>query len=122
MPSFIGMAYTAASSFDFVSFSHANYSILYIMPKLEIKKRVIKECVICGKSMKVIIYMNRSYRGGHYFGKIPVFSKKELKKAYTFGTHTSVIAGHSFQVMNKDPKTYRHFEYWECPKCYWGGE
>lgn len=35
-----------------------------------IVERLTKTCVICGRNLKVIIYSDRSYRGGHYFGKI----------------------------------------------------
>ena len=53
-------------------------------------RQLRKVCVICGKQMKVILYNDHSYRGGHYFGKVS-------------------LAG----------KPYKHPEYWECPKCYW---
>ncbi|MFA4975386.1 MAG: hypothetical protein WC839_02945 [Candidatus Paceibacterota bacterium] len=55
-----------------------------------IKERIERFCVICGKKIKVILYNNRSYRGGHYF---------------KFGDKRP-----------KDPQK----EYWECPKCYRG--
>lgn len=54
--------------------------------KKEIAKRIGKTCAICGKNIKVILYKDRSYRGGHYFGKIPVASGKaeywECPKCY----------------------------------------
>jgi hypothetical protein len=53
-----------------------------------IAKIMAKICACCGKNIKVILYKNKTYRGGHYFGKI---SHKKSS-----------------------------FEYWECPKCYWG--
>ena len=87
-----------------------------------IKKRVVHKCSICGKEIRVIVYADRSYRGGHRFGKIPLISKKEWEKAKKFGTHTFMLAGMEMQVMNKDPRPYAHVEYWECPKCYWGGK
>jgi len=55
-----------------------------------LSKKLEKACVACGKEIKVILYQDRSYRGGHYFGKMSL-SAKQGKKA----------------------------EYWECPKCYW---
>ena len=87
-----------------------------------IKKRIIRKCSICGNEAHIIVYTDRSYRGGHYFGKTPLFTKEEWTKAHKFGTHTSTIAGIEIQVMNKDPKPYKHIEYWECPRCYWGGK
>jgi hypothetical protein len=92
------------------------------MSKKTIRKHVNKKCSVCPSQMDVIIYSDRSYRGGHYFGKIPLISKKEWAKANKFGTHTSMIGDWEIQVMNKDPKPYGHIEYWECQKCYWSGK
>jgi len=79
-----------------------------------------KSCAICGKKIKIILYTDKSYRGGHYFGKIEICSKKEEAKALRLGTHPYKIAGRVFDVLNYDPKPYKYLEYWECPKCYWG--
>jgi len=49
-----------------------------IKNKKEIIKRLNKTCAVYGRKIKVIFYKDRTYRGGHYFGKIPLFSKKEL--------------------------------------------
>ncbi|MBI3384766.1 hypothetical protein HY030_01065 [Candidatus Gottesmanbacteria bacterium] len=38
--------------------------------KKEIIKRLAKACVVCGKKIKVILYKDRTYYGGHYFGRI----------------------------------------------------
>ncbi len=83
-----------------------------------IKDRLEKSCSICGKKIKVIRYTDKTYRGGHYFGKIPIHTKKEMMEALKAGTRTSKRLGYEFQVMKKDPKPYKHIEYWECPKCY----
>jgi ribosomal protein L23 len=45
--------------------------------KKEIAKRIEKICVVCGKKIKVILYKDRTYRGGHYFGKILSCGKDE---------------------------------------------
>ncbi|MBU2541949.1 MAG: hypothetical protein ABIJ23_01300 [Candidatus Magasanikbacteria bacterium] len=37
-----------------------------------INKRLKKTCACCGKEVNVIVYSDRTYRGGHYFFKIPV--------------------------------------------------
>lgn len=37
-----------------------------------IKTRIKKDCVVCGNKIKVILYTDRSYRSGNYFGKIKV--------------------------------------------------
>jgi len=86
-----------------------------------IKKRLKKICSCCGKAIKVIVYSKKNYRGGHYFGKIPLVSKKEYAKAEKFGMDKFVFHGLEMRAYKKDPKPYSHFEYWECPKCYWRG-
>jgi hypothetical protein len=48
--------------------------------KKEIRERILKQCAWCGKDMTVILYTDKSYRGGHYWGKIGVYSKKEMEK------------------------------------------
>lgn len=83
-----------------------------------IKNRTEKLCAICGKKIKVILYTNRSYRGGHYFGKIPISTKKEWARVMKLGTTPLKFGDKTIQVLKKDPKPYKHVEYWECPKCY----
>lgn len=82
-------------------------------------RREIWGCSICDKKMRVIFYRNRRYRGGHYFGKIHIHSKKEWKKAIKAGIHKAKMGDMIIDVLNKDPKPYKYFEYWECPRCYW---
>ena len=65
--------------------------------------------------MKVILYDDRTYRGGHYFGKIPFYRKgainfKNVKKAK--------VGGLEMNVLQNLPQPYKYEEYWECPKCY----
>jgi len=87
--------------------------------KKEIIKRLEKICAICGRKIKVILYQDRSYRGGHYFGKVPLYTKQELNKTLKVGTRKERIAGLEIEVLKRDPKPYEFEEYWECPKCYW---
>ena len=54
-----------------------------------LKEKICRECVACGKEIKVTLYNDRTYRGGHFFGDIGL--RIGRKKA----------------------------EYWECPKCFW---
>lgn len=91
---------------------------LNFMPK-KIVKRLIKKCSVCGKAMRVIVYSKKDYRGGHFFGKIPLCTKKEEARARSFGTRPWKFAGRVWQVYKKDPKPYAYAEYWECPGCYW---
>lgn len=81
-----------------------------------------KSCSVCGKSVRVIIYSDKSYRGGHYFGKIPEYTDKAWAKAMRAGTHKETVCGKAIDVMNEDPIPHSFFEYWECPGCYWGGK
>lgn len=83
-----------------------------------IKDRVEKICSICGKKIKVILYDDRSYRGGHYFFDIPICTKAEEKKSFRAGTREWKFGGRVFNVLKRDPKPYKHIEYWECPRCY----
>ena len=84
-----------------------------------IKERLKKNCSVCARKINLIVYQDRTYRGGHFFGKIPLFSNKALRKAMEFGTHASKLGGATIQVMNRGPKPQRYEEYWECPRCYW---
>jgi len=40
------------------------------LPKCEWpREKMEKTCAVCGKKVQVILYKNRTYRGGEYFGK-----------------------------------------------------
>ena len=86
----------------------------------QIKKILEKKCVCCGKNVKIILYSKNNYRGGHYFDKIPLHTKSELRLALKAGSHKKVFGKTELLVLNQDPKPYAYAEYWECPKCYWG--
>jgi hypothetical protein len=83
-------------------------------------KRLNKTCACCASPIKVIIYSKKDYRGGHYFGKIPICTEKEWAKARKAGTKPWNLHGTILHVMKKDPIPYKFEECWECPKCYWG--
>ena len=84
-----------------------------------ISKRLKKKCSVCSRKINVIIYKNFTYRGGHYFGKIPLHTKKELGLSLKAGVKEVKVAGKIIRVLKNDPKPYSYAEYWECPKCYW---
>lgn len=88
--------------------------------KKEIKDRLEKTCSVCGKNIKVILYIDHTYRGGYYFFKIPISSKAEWAKAHKAGTRNMMLGNVKVQVLKKDPKPYRHIEYWECSDCHRG--
>ena len=79
--------------------------------------RLNRKCVVCGKKIRVILYDDRSYRGGHYFGKIPLCKKEDIDFE---NTEKVKIGEMTLNVLKNDPKPYAYEEYWECPKCYWG--
>jgi len=88
-------------------------------PSKEIIKRLDKTCACCERRIKVILYKDRTYRGGHYFRKTGLYTKQELNKALKTGTKKENLGGLEINVLKKDPKPYKYAEYWECPKCYW---
>ena len=90
-----------------------------LLRKKIISKRKHKKCAICGRKINLIMYTDKTYRGGHYFGKIPISTKKAWREALKLGTTEMKIGNTVAHVLRKDPKPYKHVEYWECPKCYW---
>ena len=74
---------------------------------------------MCSKVINVIIYSDKSYRGGHFFGKIGLTTKKADAEAMKAGFRDVNLNGHMLHVMNKEAKPYKYVEDWECPKCYW---
>ena len=76
------------------------------------EKRTIKrDCTECGKTIKITIYEDDMYEGGHYFGEFSVpdeDSEREYEK-------TGEWEGHD--VVKWTGKEESH-EYWECDDCY----
>ena len=83
-------------------------------------KRLKKTCLVCGKKITVYSYPDHTMRGGHYFGKMPLYTKKELDRADKGGTRKKFVGDWEMNVMIISPKPYGHAEYWECPTCYRG--
>ncbi|MFA4872657.1 MAG: hypothetical protein WC659_01840 [Patescibacteria group bacterium] len=77
-----------------------------------------RQCSICGCAVSIRLSANRSYLGGHYFGKVPKISKAEFQRAKKAGHKTERIGNFTLRVLNQDPKPYGCFEYWECESCY----
>jgi len=80
-------------------------------------KQLTKTCVCCGKKIKILVYKNKTYRGGHYFGKIPLHKEKDINIAIK-NTRKIKIGSIVVDVLKKDPNPYGYAEYWECPECY----
>lgn len=60
--------------------------------------------MVCGKHIRVIVYEDDSYRGGHYFGKVPEFRMPKRPRKHGDPLVAQEIWKHSD-------------EYWECPAC-----
>jgi len=71
--------------------------------------------------MQILTFDNRTYTGGHYFGKIPLFRKKELARSERAGTRKQRKGSMMVDVLKRDPKPYKFAENWECEKCYQQG-
>jgi len=89
------------------------------MPK-ELKEIIERTCAVCGKEISVRIYKKLShkgcnYRGGHYFGKIPFYTKREIACTSKQAVPDKRIGWWILPKMTP----YKYEEYWECPKCYW---
>ena len=92
---------------------------LDFVAKKTLADRTKKRCAVCGRAMWVMLYKDKSYRGGHYFGKIPLYRKREMNRALKAGTRKSKIGSMVIEVLKRSPRAYTHAEYWECPRCYW---
>lgn len=68
--------------------------------------------------MKVIVHIDKTYRGGHFFGKIPLYTHMAMREADKAGYAEEKLGALAVRVMKKDPVAYKQVEYWECPKCY----
>ncbi len=69
-------------------------------------KRLTKFCVICGKAIKVFIYPDKTMRGGHYFGKMPIYSEAEIARASKSSINTITFIGRKINVLANDPKAH----------------
>jgi hypothetical protein len=47
-----------------------------------VKERINRQCVVCGGRIQVTVYEDGSYRGGHYFGKMPEFAMRNRPGGY----------------------------------------
>jgi len=42
-------------------------------------KKLERHCSICDKGIAVTLYPDKTYKGGNYFGKIPIGKKKKAE-------------------------------------------
>jgi hypothetical protein len=85
-------------------------------------RKIIRNCADCGRKMTVYIYADKkkNNRGGHYFGKIGICSKKENAKEAKSPRTKHKFHGLVYYMHKYVAKPYKYLEHWECPKCYWG--
>ncbi len=80
-------------------------------------KTIKRKCLVCAKNLKIGIYDDKQYHGGHYFNKFKLpIGKGEYKK-----TSKSKLFGKTVDVVKWTGKE-KEIEYWECEKCYKQGE
>jgi len=76
------------------------------------KRKVKRNCVVCGKAINVIL-LGKRYKNGHYFGKIKLPIKPgEYKKI-----GTTKIGKFKIGVVKWTGK-HKKVEYWECNNCF----
>jgi len=76
--------------------------------------KIARNCLVCDKSIRVTIYEDGHYKGGHYFNKVkfPVKGTGMYKKVGE--TKIGKMKVNVIRWTGKEKKV----EYWECDKCY----
>ncbi len=51
-------------------------------------QKISRDCVVCGKKISILVNKNRTYTGGHFFGKLNIGKRKkaeywECNRCYT---------------------------------------
>lgn len=77
-------------------------------------KKLLRKCLVCRKKIRITVYKNKHYEGGHYFNKIEVPIKgtgiyKKIKTTKMLGMKVNVV---------KWTGKKKNVEYWECNSCY----
>jgi len=83
------------------------------LPK--INKRIKRSCSLCSKEIRVVVYQNHSYRGGHFFGRI---SSHPLPGRERDGVRVNNKASSPLVGEGRERGKTKSIEYWECPSCY----
>ena len=90
------------------------------LTKIDQMQILKRQCAVCGKKVTIRVEVDKSYTGGHYFGKVPIYSKKEMDKAMRLGSRRTETCGRVINVLKYDLKQCGHEEYWECDSCFIG--
>ena len=81
------------------------------------EETIIRKCVVCGKELKIKIFENSKYEGGHYFGTfdfpIGEGENKIIGEKDVFGN------GEKVKIVEWNGES-EEVEYWECEECYNG--
>jgi len=83
------------------------------MSKSKIRK-IVRKCLVCGKSIRIKVYEDGHYSNGHYYNKIklPIKGAGEYKKV-----GTTKLGRHKVDVVDWTGKE-KEIEYWECNECF----
>ena len=88
------------------------------------KKKITRECLVCGKELTITLDDNGDIERGHYFGIINVgigdwtISKLvdgEFKRCIPY---YKILYFKLRDLKRLILKEYKKVEYWECEKCY----
>lgn len=80
-----------------------------------ILETIARNCFVCGSRLTIRINEDKTYEGGHYFGKMRLpIGKGKYKKV---GTFKLAEDGESSDVVKWTGKR-KKVEYWECEKCF----
>ena len=84
------------------------------MAKRKDKKIIYRNCLVCGKKIRIIVYRDGHYTNSRYFSKlkIPLKGTGKYKKV-----GTSELLGKKVDVIKWTGKE-KEVEYWECSNCY----
>lgn len=77
----------------------------------KVSKKIMRQCNVCGKYIKLTVFFDGNYSTGHYFGKI------EVGDQY-IPTNQKITIGKVKHLVYKLIGNVRKLEYWECDKCY----
>lgn len=77
-------------------------------------KPLIRKCLVCGKRLNIKLNKDRTYAGGHYFGKLAIPDTRNWKMKVI---RKVKIGNMKIDIVN-DPPIKKRIEYWECNRCY----
>lgn len=67
-----------------------------------------RECLPCGRRLRITVHEDGSYEGGHYFGTLKI-PKESLENASIVRTSPNFRGEKNGMVL---------IEYWECDECF----